>query len=150
MTAEVVRIRSIRRVLKEFLDWRVPTLEPEGLEGYRHALASFEGSINQHASRSLEGVEKRVFKNYYVPGKGYRRRFSEVFGPEKIPAEIHYFLNHSLYRDASTETLEWAPTVVADLCSWLVWKDYVAEEAVEEVIDGLGVTAVGSENSVNF
>ncbi len=149
MSAEVMRIRSIRRVLREFLEWRIPTLDPEVHECYRGTLACFEGSIDAHAGRSLAGADKRIFRSHYIPGRGYRRRFTEVFGPEKIPSEIGYFLKNFLYRgDATREILESAPAVVADLCSWLVFKEYVPEEALEDVIDDLGAEA--NESSVSF
>ena len=55
-----------------------------------------QGSINAHASRGLRDTDRRIYRAFYERGKGYRRPFSEVFAPEKIPAEIHYFLRRFL------------------------------------------------------
>ena len=85
MTAEVVRMHTIQRVMNEFLGWRASSLDPEELVTYRETIAFFEGSINAHAVRALGDTERRIYRAYYERGKGYRRLFSEVFGPEKIP-----------------------------------------------------------------
>ena len=138
MPAEVVRIHSIRKVFREFLGWRLPTLEPEVVSAYRDCIGLFEASIDRHASRGLAGVERTVFRSHYMPGRGYRHRFSEVFGPEKIPSEIRYFLNRFLARaGASEDVVNHAPCVVADLCAWLVWRGYVSDELMENAIDDL-------------
>ena len=153
MTAEVVRMHTIRRVMNEFLDWRAPSLDPDELYTYRQTIAFFEGSINAHASRGLDGSEKETYRNYYERGKGYRRHFSEVFGPEKIPAEIRYFLRRFLGKtiSADIDVLERAPTIVADLCSWLVWKGYISDSEMEAAIDELGALAFSEQqSSVNF
>ena len=152
MTAEIVRIRTIHRVFKEFLDWRGPTLEAGELDTYREALASFERSINAHGARRLEPSDKSIFRTHFVPGKGYRCAFSDVFGPEKIPAEIRYFLKYFLFNMAPrADVIHAAPNVVADLCAWLVFQDYVPDEELEQVIDRIGAsTSPRDQNSVNF
>lgn len=153
MTAEVVRMHTIRRVMNEFLDWRAPTLDPEELHTYRQTIAWFEGSINAHGLRGLDGREKKIYRNYYERGRGYRRHFSEVFGPEKIPGEIRYFLRRFLGKTIAVDVdvLECAPTIVADLCSWLVWKGYIPDSEMEAAIDELGARAFSEpQNSVNF
>ena len=76
-----------------------------------------------------------------------------MFGPEKIPAEIRYFLRRFLGKTipADIDVLERAPNVVADLCSWLVWKGYIPESDMEAAIDELVAHAFGEQqNSVNF
>lgn len=153
MTAEVVRMHTIQKVMNEFLDWRAPTLEPEELSTYRETIALFEGSINAHACRGLEGTDRAIYRVYYRRGKGYRRLFSEVFGPEKIPTEIRYFLRRFLGKTVSAdlEVLERAPAIVADLCSWLVWRDYIPDSDMEAAIDELGAQAFSEQqNPVNF
>ena len=152
MTAEIVRIRTIHRVFKEFLDWRGPTLEAGELDTYRETLASFERSINAHGARRLEPSDKSIFRTHFVPGKGYRRAFSDVFGPEKIPAEIRYFLKDFLFTMAPrADVIHAAPNVVADLCAWLVFQDYVPDEELEQVIDRIGAsTSPRDQDSVNF
>ena len=50
MTAEVVRMHTIHRVMNEFLAWRAATLDPELGSTYRETLALFERSINAHAN----------------------------------------------------------------------------------------------------
>lgn len=153
MTAEVVRMHTIRRVMTEFLDWRAPTLEPDEGSTYRETIALFERSINAHGTRALAERDRSIYRAYYVRGKGYRRQFSEVFGPEKIPAEIRYFLRRFLGKAVSTDVdvLERAPSVVADLCSWLVWKSYIPEDDMEAAIDELGALgARDQQNPVNF
>lgn len=152
MTAEIVRIRTIHRVFKEFLDWRGPSLEAGELDTYRETLASFERSINAHGARRLEPSDRSIFRTHFVPGKGYRRAFSDVFGPEKIPAEIRYFLKYFLFNMAPrADVIHAAPNVVADLCAWLVFQDYVPDEELEQVIDRIGAsTSPRDQNSVNF
>ena len=152
MTAEVVRMHTIQRVMNEFLGWRAPALDPEELVVYRETIAFFEGSINAHAARALGDAERQIYRAYYKRGTGYRRRFSEVFGPEKIPAEIRYFLRRFLGKriPAEIDVLERAPIVVADLCSWLVWKGYIPESEMEAAIDEIGAqTFSEQQNSVN-
>ena len=122
---------------------------------HRETIAFFEdsGSINAHATRALGDTDRRIYRAYYKRGKGYRRLFSEVFGPEKIPAEIRYFLRRFLGKTipADIDVLERAPNVVADLCSWLVWKGYIPESEMEAAIDELGAQAFSEQqNSVNF
>ena len=119
---------------------------------YRETLASFERSINAHGSRGLEPADKRVFRTHFVPGKGYRRAFSDVFGPEKIPSEIRYFLKYFLFNMAPrADVIHAAPDVVADLCAWLVFQDYIPDEEMEQVIDRIGAsTSRQDQNSVNF
>ena len=153
MTAEVVGMHTIQRVMNEFLDWRAPSLHPEELLTYGETIALFEGSINAHASSTLDASERKIYGAYYERGKGYRRHFSEVFGPEKIPAEIRYFLRRYLGNTVSADidVFERAPTVVADLCSWLVWRDYVPESEMEAAVDELGALASSDQqDSVNF
>ena len=152
MTAEVVRMHTIQRVMNEFLGWRASSLDPEELVTYRETIAFFEGSINAHAVRALGDTERRIYRAYYERGKGYRRLFREVFGPEKIPAEVRHFLRLFLGKtiSADIDVLERAPTVVADLCSWLVWKGYVPESEMEASIDELGAQAFSEQqDSVN-
>lgn len=153
MTAEVVRMHTIQRVMNEFLGWRAPALDPEELVVYRETIAFFEGSINAHAARSLGDTDRRIYRAYYERGTGFQRLFSEVFGPEKIPTEIRYFLRRFLGKTipVDIDVLERAPNVVADLCSWLVWKGYIPESEMEAAIDELGAQAFSEEqNSVNF
>ena len=153
MTAEVVRMHTIQRVMNEFLDWRAPSLDFEESSAYRETIALFERSINAHATRALGDRELQIYRSYYVRGKGYRRQFSEVFGPEKIPAEIRYFLRRFLGKavPADVDVLERAPGVVADLCSWLVWRSYIPEADMEAAIDEIGALAAREEqNPVNF
>ena len=153
MAAEVVRMHTIQRVMNEFLAWRAPSLEPDEGSCYRETIALFERSINAHGTRSLAARDRKIYRAYYVRGKGYRRQFSEVFGPEKIPAEIRYFLRRFLGKtvSADADVLERAPNVLADLCSWLVWKSYIAEDEMEAAIDELGALAAREQqNPVNF
>ena len=153
MTAEVVRMHTIQRVMNEFIAWRAPSLDADELAAYRQTIALFEGSINAHAMRALDDAERKIYRAYYERGRGYRRRVSEVFGPEKIPAEIRYFLRRFLGKSvaADVDVLERAPSVVADLCSWLVWKDYIPEDDLETAIDELGAQAAReAQNPVNF
>ena len=120
---------------------------------HRQTIAFFEASINAHASRGLDGPDEKIYRNYYERGKGDRRHFSEVFGPEKIPAEIRYFLRRFLGKTVSPDidVLERAPTIVADLCSWLVWKGYIPDSEMEAAIDALGAQAFSEpQSSVNF
>ena len=58
MTAEVMRMHTIQRVMNEFLDWRAPSLHPEELLTYGETIALFEGSINAHASSTLDASER--------------------------------------------------------------------------------------------
>lgn len=153
MTAEVVRMHTIQRVMNEFLGWRAPALDPEDLVVYRDTIAFFEGSINAHAARALGDTDRRIYRAYYRRGKGYRRLYSEVFGPEKIPSEIRYFLRRFLGKTiaADVDVLERAPNIVADLCSWLVWKGYIPESDMEAAIDELGAQSFSEQqDSVNF
>ena len=153
MTAEVVRMHTIQRVMNEFLGWRAPALDAEDLVVYRETIAFFEGSINAHAARALGDTDRRIYSAYYKRGEGYRRLFSEVFGPEKIPSEIRYFLRRFLGKTitADIDVLERAPNIVADLCSWLVWKGYIPESDMEAAIDELGAQSFGEEqNSVSI
>lgn len=152
MAAEVVRIRTIHRVFKEFLDWRGPSLEPEALRNYREVLDFFELSINQHAVEHLDGGDEGGLHGWLSPARGSRRRITEIFGPDKIPSEIHRFLRDSLYEySPRLEVLELAPNVVADLCSWLVWRDYVSDSLMEEIIDAIGAQGWShGRDSVNF
>ena len=70
-----------------------------------------------------------------------------MFGPEKIPAEIRHFRRRFLGKTIAAEidVLERAPTVVADLCSWLVWKGYIPESEMEAAIDELGAQAFSEQ-----
>jgi len=153
MAAEVVRMRTIQKVIGEFLEWRAPTLESGELAVYHGTLQLFAASTDAHGGRRLEGLERQIFRANYQRGKGYRLSFSQVFGPEKIPAEIRYFLRNFLGRAASAnpDVVERAPTVIADLCAWLVWRDYVPEDEMEEAIDQIGPSHVElQQDFVNF
>lgn len=148
MAADVVRMHTIRRVLNEFLRWRAPSLDTETLSTYHECLVIFENSINAHAPRTLDAPERNIYRRYYIRGKGYERRFSEVFGPEKIPREIRYFLGSAA--SSRIDVFNLAPTIVADLCSWLEWKGYIPEAEMEAAIEELGMMAFGGEqDSVN-
>lgn len=152
MTADVVKMHTIHRVMNEFLQWRAPSLDSEALSIYQACLGCFEQSIDAHAPRALDAAERDVYRRDYVQGRGYRRPFSEVFGPEKIPREIRYFLSRFLGNAvaADIEVLEQAPSIVADLCSWLEWKGYIPESEMEAAIDELGALVLGEQqDSVN-
>jgi hypothetical protein len=146
MAADVVRLHTIQRVLTEFLQWRAPSLDPETLSSYRECLACFEKSINAHAPRALDAPERTIYRRYDIRGKGYGRQFSEVFGPEKIPREIRYFLGSAA--SSSVGVFDHAPTIVADLCSWLEWKGYIPEAEMEAAIDELAASEPQSSANV--
>ncbi len=153
MAAEVVRMRTIHKVLREFLEWRTPTLESGELALYSDTLKLFVASIDGHGSRRLAGLDRRIYRANYVQGKGYRLRFSQVFGPEKVAPEVRYFLRNFLGRSesANPDIVERAPRIIADLCAWLVWRDYVEESEMEDAIDQVGSTPTPRQQDfVNF
>lgn len=147
MAAEVVRIRTIHRVFGEFLNWRGPSLEPDELRRYREVLALFEDGINDHAVECLGGADDRPRDDAVAA-----RRFTEISGPEKILFEITHFLRDSLYDySPRADVVDLAPSVIADLCSWLVWKGYVSDSEMEESIDEIGSQEWSpGRDSVNF
>jgi hypothetical protein len=143
MTADVVRFHTIQRVLDEFLQWRAPALDRETLRTYRRCIALFENSIDFHAPTCLAASNA---------GGQQSRPFCEVFGPEKIPGEIRYFLQDFLGDAVSAEldVLEQAPTIVGDLCSWLEYQGHVPESDLEAAIDDLAAfPPVDHQDSVN-
>jgi len=61
---------------------------------------------------------------------------------------LKYFLFNMAPR---ADVIHAAPNVVADLCFWLVFQDYVPDEEMEQVIDCIGAsTSRRDQNTVRF
>ena len=118
MATSIVNIGTLRRVMKEFLEWRAEGISERELESYRVVLSAFATCIERKAGPSRVGLELVPFE---IDG------FLFEFAPEAMPSDAR------VRRDA--------PNVVADFCAWLGFMDYVSESAMEKAIDALGARA---------
>lgn len=120
---------SIDSVLAEFVERRRQTLSEVEIRLYGHVILFLELCLNNYGHRNLDERERAFYEAHYHDGK---KLFFELFGPDKILAELDFFTSTFLAKDvhASERVIGLAPQVVADLRQWLVREQYVA--AVED------------------
>jgi len=123
---------TIRSALEEFARERQGELPSHQSRLVRRVLLFLALCINNYGHRNL-GEEERdeLERHFYAPGEA-QRHFFEVFGPEKLLAELEFFHGSYLRTDVqTTEQVEkQAESVVADLRQWLVEKGYLDPAAL--------------------
>ncbi|HXV63903.1 MAG TPA: hypothetical protein VEK15_24595 [Vicinamibacteria bacterium] len=124
---------SIDAVLAEFVESRRPTLDESEIRLYRHVILLLELCLNNYGHRNLDARERAFYEARYHDGK---KLFFELFGPDKILAELDFFASTFLAKDVHTSERVYrlAPEVVADLRQWLVREQYVAAAEDEKAI----------------
>ena len=123
---------SIRTALERFLEDRRSTLPPGELRLYRHVVFFLALCVNNYGHRNLDLAERDLCEKHRFGAFGAERDFFEVFGPEKLLAELDFFSRRFLSEDVHTSSrvVGRATEVVEDLERWLVESELVTPEAV--------------------
>jgi hypothetical protein len=125
-------VPTIRRALEEFANERQGTLPAHQSRLVRRILLFLALCINNYGHRNLDEEERdELERHFHAPGEA-QRHFFDVFGPEKLLAELDFF--HGSYLKTEVQTTEKvegeAPSVIADLRQWLVDKGYLDSAAL--------------------
>jgi hypothetical protein len=125
--------KSIAMMLQEFLDEQRSQLKPKTLRRYESVIELFQMCMNDYAYQSLDKPESALFDQLYKAKGEAHREFCQIFGPEKIPENVHEFLGYFLVRKVvcGKDLKQAAGTVIKKLGSWLMERGYLqANDAV--------------------
>ena len=126
---------NIEEVLARFLEDRRKQLKPATIQKYEDIVSLFQHSMNGYAYQSLDETETALFDSFYNAEGDAHREFCQLFGPEKIPANIDEFLGYFMPRKVmcGKELLKAAGTVTKKLGKWLAEQGYIDSEAAEDM-----------------
>ena len=126
---------TIDAVVEEFLAFQRECLNRTDIDFYTQVLRFFRLSVNGHAHTKLDRDERAFWHQYRVPGRGYSRLFSTLFGPEKMPAEVKYFFRHFLgkYAYVGEEFERRAPGILHEFFSWMVREKHIPALDIEKL-----------------
>lgn len=126
---------TIDAVTEEFLALQQEHSSPTEFDLYSQVLRFFKLSINGHAHTKLDKNERTYFQQYLVPGKGYSRTLSTLFGPEKMPAEVKYFFRRFLgkYAYVGDEFERRAPGILKEFFAWMVHEKHIPELDIQKL-----------------
>lgn len=134
--------KPIKAVLSEFLEEQRKRLKSPTFGKYESVICLLEASMNGYAYQYLNDAEVALFDSLYnAEGPGHRE-FCEMFGPEKIPENVHEFVNYFMPHKVmcGKELLRAAGTVTKKLGKWLQEKGYAGQEEADHMA-GLGARA---------
>ncbi len=128
-TNALPRAVTIDAVTKEFLTLQEDNLGQTDFKMYREVVRFFRLSVNVHAPSKFDNEERAFWHQYRVPGKGYSRAMSSLFGPEKTPGEVKYFFRHFLGKHAyvGEEFERRAPGILHEFFAWMVREKHIPE-----------------------
>ncbi len=129
--------RPIKLVLAEFLADQRKRLKLNTRRRYEAIIELFESSMDSYAYQTLDDNEETLFDDLYNASGPAHREFCEIFGPEKIPANVHEFLNYFMPRKVvcGQDLLRAAGTVTKKLGKWLKDKGYVGDNDAASMTD---------------
>ena len=99
MAAKITRLpqpasHTIEQVFDEFLGDQRRRLRPRTLSKYEDVLGLLRDHLNGYAYQSLSTAEAALFdRNYNAPGDKHLE-FCQLFGPDKIVANLGGFLGY--------------------------------------------------------
>lgn len=133
---------TIEQVFAEFLDEQRVKLKPRTARQYEDVIDLLTHHLNGYGYEGLSKKEERLFNKHYNATGEAHREFCQIFGPEKIVANLGMFLSYFMVRKvmAGAELKRAAGTVTKKLSKWLAAKGYIDEEESEEGI-GRGAEA---------
>ena len=142
MAAKITRLLqpaspTIDQVFDEFLGEQRRRLRPRTLSKYEDVLGLLRDHLNGYAYQSLSTAESTLFDRYYNAQGDEHLEFCQLFGPEKIVANLGGFLGYFMIRKvmAGQDLKRAAGTVTKKLSTWLAAKGYVAEQRAREGAD---------------
>lgn len=125
---------NIEEVLEAFLKDQRRRISAKTFSRYKSVVELLQRYLDGYAYESLSDAESRFFdRRFNAEGKDHRE-FCQLFGPEKISANLHGFLSVFLIRKvmAGEDFKKAAGTVTHKLSKWLAEKEYVSPEVGEE------------------
>lgn len=129
--------KTIEHILAEFLDEQRARLKDKTFSNYVGIIELFQDSMDGYAYEGLSKADAALFDRLYGAEGAEHRDFCQIFGPEKIPANVGEFLNYFMVRKVmcGKDMLRAAGTVMKKLGKWLADKGYLDPEAAEDLID---------------
>ena len=147
MAAKITRLpqpasHTIEQVFDEFLGDQRRRLRPRTLSKYEDVLGLLRDYLNRYAYQSLSTAEAALFDRYYNAPGDKHLEFYQLFGPDKIVANLGGFLGYFMIRKvvAGQDLKRAAGTVMKKLSTWLAAQGHVAEDEAQEGAD-LGAEA---------
>ena len=147
MVAKITRLpqpasHTIEQVFDEFLGDQRRRLRPRTLSKYEDVLGLLRDHLNGYAYQSLSTAEAALFDRYYNAPGDKHLEFCQLFGPDKIVANLGGFLGYFMIRKvvAGQDLKRAAGTVTKKLSTWLAAQGHVAEDEAQEGAD-LGAEA---------
>ena len=147
MAAKITRLPqpaspTIEQVFDEFLGDQRRRLRPRTLSKYEDVLGLLRDHLNGYAYQSLSTAEAALFDRYYNAPGDKHLEFCQLFGPDKIVANLGGFLGYFMIRKvvAGQDLKRAAGTVTKKLSTWLAAQGHVAEDEAQEGAD-LGAEA---------
>ncbi len=133
---------TIDQVFDEFLDEQRRRLRPRTLSKYEDVLGLLRDHLNGYAYQSLSKAESALFDRYYNAQGDEHLEFCQLFGPDKIVANLGGFLGYFMIRKvvAGQDLKRAAGTVTKKLSTWLAGQGHVAENEAQDGAD-LGAEA---------
>ena len=147
MAAKITRLPqpaspTIDQVFDEFLGEQRRRLRPRTLSNYEDVLGLLRDHLNGYAYQSLSTADSALFDRYYNAQGDEHLEFCQLFGPDKIVANLGGFLGYFMIRKvvAGQDLKRAAGTVTKKLSKWLAAQGHVAENEAQEGAD-LGAEA---------
>ncbi len=126
MAAKITRLPqpaspTIEQVFDEFLGDQRRRLRPRTLSKYEDVLGLLRDHLNGYAYQSLSTAEAALFDRYYNAPGDKHLEFCQLFGPDKIVANLGGFLGYFMIRKvvAGQDLKRAAGTVTKKLSTWL-------------------------------
>lgn len=128
---------TIDQVFDRFLDEQRRRLRPRTLSKYEDVLGLLSTYLNGYAYQGLPTAEAALFDRYYDAQGDEHLEFCQLFGPDKIVANLGGFLGYFMIRKVwvGQELKRAAGTVTKKLSTWLAAQGYVAEHEAQEGAD---------------
>ena len=103
MAAKITRLpqpasHTIEQVFDEFLGDQRRRLRPRTLSKYEDVLGLLRDHLNGYAYQSLSTAEAALFDRYYNAPGDKHLEFCQLFGPDKIVANLGGFLGYFMIR----------------------------------------------------
>lgn len=129
--------KPIQAVLEEFLADQSKRLKPATLRRYESVIELFEHSMDDYGPSGLDEAETALWKRLFDAKGSEHKEFCEIFGPEKIPANVGEFLGWFMPRKVmcGQDLLRAAGTVTKKLSKWLAEKGYVDDDSAGLMAD---------------